>query len=41
MFVAGIILFFLIPIIGGILAWVGCIIWAIIAAQNANKVITK
>jgi hypothetical protein len=38
MFIVGIILFFLIPIIGGIMAWVGCIIWAIMAAQNANKV---
>jgi len=41
MFVVGIILFFLIPIVGGILAWVGCIIWAVIASQNANKVIVK
>lgn len=37
MFVVGIILFFLIPIVGGIFAWVGCIIWAVIAAQKANK----
>ena len=37
MFFAGIILFIVIPIIGGVIAWVGCVIWAVVAAGNANK----
>lgn len=37
MFFASIILFFLIPVVGGILAWIGCIIWAVTAAQNSNE----
>jgi len=41
MFILTVVLFFLIPIIGACIAWVGCIIWAIIAAQNANKVVMK
>lgn len=41
MFFAGIVLFFVIPIIGGVIAWVGCIIWAIVAAQNANKITVR
>ncbi|MBB5395874.1 hypothetical protein [Mucilaginibacter sp. AK015] len=41
MFFATIILFFVIPIIGAAIAWVGCIIWAVMAAQNANKVIVR
>jgi hypothetical protein len=41
MFVAALILFFLLPIIGPILVWIGTIIWAVVAAQNANKVTTQ
>lgn len=40
MFFASLILFFLIPIVGAILCWIVCIIWAIIAAQNGNKITT-
>jgi hypothetical protein len=41
MFVLGLILFFLIPIVGGILAWIGCMIWAVIAANQANANMQK
>lgn len=41
MFLGGIILFFLIPIVGGILAWIGCIIWAVIAANQENAKMQK
>jgi hypothetical protein len=41
MFFAGLILFFLIPILGGIIAWIGCIIWAMIAVNQANAKISK
>jgi len=41
MFFITIILFFLIPIVGGILGYVGCIIWAVIAAGDANKKMIK
>ncbi|HMC99264.1 MAG TPA: hypothetical protein VKH37_03895 [Ferruginibacter sp.] len=36
MFVVGLILFFLIPVVGYIIAWVGCLIWAVVAANAAN-----
>ena len=38
MFLFAIISFFILPFIGPIFVWVGCIIWAIISAQNANKI---
>lgn len=37
MIFVGILLFFLIPIIGSLISWVICIIWAVIAAEEANK----
>lgn len=37
MFLVGIFLFFLIPVAGGFIAWIICIIWAIAAAQNSNE----
>jgi predicted amidophosphoribosyltransferase len=37
MFFVAIILFFLIPVIGGFIAWIICLIWAVVAAQNANE----
>ena len=36
MFILGIALFFLLPIVGGIIAWIASIIWAIVAAKQAN-----
>ena len=41
MFFAGLILFFLIPIVGGVIAWIGCIIWAVIAAGQSNADLHK
>lgn len=40
MFFVSLILFFVIPIVGGIIGWIGCIIWAVVAAQNSNKITT-
>lgn len=37
MFFVSILVFVLIPIIGPILSWIGCIIWAVMAADNVNK----
>jgi len=37
MFFVGVIAFFILPVVGGILAWIGCIIWAVVAASNANN----
>ena len=37
MFFVSILFFVLIPIIGPIFSWIGCIIWAVMAADNANK----
>jgi hypothetical protein len=37
MFFAAIIMFFVVPVIGPLLVWVGCIIWAVVAANNANQ----
>jgi|GEM_PF-3505377 len=37
MFFVSIVLFFVIPVVGYILAWVMCIIWALIAANQANS----
>lgn len=36
MFFISIVLFILIPVVGAIFAWIGCIIWAIMAANAAN-----
>ncbi|MBV9960954.1 MAG: hypothetical protein JO072_01790 [Parafilimonas sp.] len=36
MFVISLTLFFLLPLIGPILCWIGCIIWAVVSAQNVN-----
>lgn len=36
MFFVSIVLFFLLPVIGAILAWIACIIWAVSAANSAN-----
>jgi hypothetical protein len=35
MFFVTAILFFLIPVVGAFLAWIICIIWAIVAVQNS------
>lgn len=37
MLFVGILLFFLIPIIGGLISWVICMIWAVNAASEANR----
>lgn len=37
MIFVGILLFFLIPIIGGVISWVICMIWAVNAAGEANR----
>ena len=37
MFFVGIVLFFILPIVGFVLAWIISIIWAVVAAQNANQ----
>jgi hypothetical protein len=37
MFFVACILFFLLPIVGYVLAWIICIIWAVVAAGNANS----
>lgn len=37
MFFIGIVLFFLIPIAGAVISWIICIVWAVVAAQNANQ----
>jgi len=36
MFILSIILFIALPVVGAILAWIGCIIWAVVAANQAN-----
>lgn len=37
MFFVGVVLFFLLPIAGIFVTWIGSIIWAIVAADQANK----
>ena len=37
MFFVSLLLFFLLPLVGVILCWIGCIIWAVVAAGEANK----
>jgi hypothetical protein len=37
MFFIALLSFFILPVIGAVLVWIGCIIWAIVAAQNANS----
>ncbi len=37
MLVLAVILFVILPVVGGILAWIASIIWAVVAANNANK----
>jgi uncharacterized Zn finger protein (UPF0148 family) len=37
MIFVGILLFFLIPIIGGLISWIICMIWAVTAAGEANR----
>lgn len=41
MFVIGLISFFLLPIIGYVFVHIGCVIWAIVAANNANANLHK
>lgn len=41
MFIATLILFFLLPVVGAILAWIGCVIWAVVAANRANDALQK
>jgi hypothetical protein len=36
MFFAGLVLFFILPIVGAFVAWIVCIIWAVVAANHAN-----
>jgi hypothetical protein len=40
MFFAGLLFFFILPLIGPILCWIVCIVWAIVASQNGNKITT-
>lgn len=37
MFILSLLSFLVLPIVGLFLVWIGCIIWAVIAAQNANR----
>ena len=37
MFFVALILFFILPVIGAVISWIACIIWACVAANNANK----
>jgi hypothetical protein len=41
MFIATLILFFLLPVVGAIITWIGCVIWAVIAANEANAALEK
>jgi hypothetical protein len=41
MFIATLVLFFLLPVIGAIITWIGCIIWAVVAANQANDALQK
>lgn len=36
MFILGMLLFFLLPVVGMFLTWIGAIIWAVVAANMAN-----
>jgi len=36
MFILAVLSFLVLPIIGYFLVWIGCIIWAVVAAQSAN-----
>ena len=36
MFFIGLVLFFLLPVVGMVISWIGCIIWAVVAANQAN-----
>jgi hypothetical protein len=37
MFIVFILSFLILPVIGALVIWVGCVIWAIVAAQNSNS----
>ena len=41
MFFIGIFSFFILPLVGFIFVWIGCIIWAVVAANNANASMHK
>ena len=36
MFFIAFLSFFVLPVVGVFFVWIGCIIWAVVAAQNAN-----
>ena len=37
MFLINLVLLFILPVIGLVISWIICIIWAVIAAQNTNQ----
>lgn len=41
MFLVNIVLLFILPVVGLIISWIICIVWAIVAAQNSNKTATQ
>jgi hypothetical protein len=41
MFVVSLLLSIALPIVGTVLSWIGCIIWACVAADQANKNLQK
>lgn len=41
MFFAGILLFLVLPVVGAVIAWIGCLIWAVVAANAENEKLRK
>jgi hypothetical protein len=37
MFFVTLVMFFILPIIGPVICWIGCIVWAVISANAANE----